>query len=71
MPTENFTTVRISKELHARIKRLIREGKLEGNHTVSGFVNHAVEERLLYIRSVNRPQTNLQPKDVVDDGDGK
>lgn len=60
MPTENFTTVRISRELHARIKRLIREGKLEGNHTVSGFVNRAVEERLLYVLSINTPQPEVK-----------
>jgi len=57
MAKDNFTTVRISKELHSRIKKLIKEGKLEGNHTVSGFINHAVEDRLLYIRSINEPTT--------------
>ena len=57
MAKDNFTTVRISKELHSRIKILIKEGKLEGNHTVSGFINHAVEDRLLYIRSINEPTT--------------
>jgi hypothetical protein len=69
MPTERFTTVRISKELHTRIKALIREGKLEGNHTVSGFINHAVEERLLYImyiRSIDSPQPKGNDDDEAD-----
>ena len=57
MAKDNFTTVRISRELHFRIKKLIKEGKLEGSHTVSGFINHAVEDRLLYIRSINEPTT--------------
>lgn len=68
MPTDNFTTVRISRELHARIKRLIDEGKLEGTHTVSGIVNRAVEERLLYVRSITEPKPERVWKNT---GDGK
>lgn len=56
MSKDKFTTVRISSDLHLRIKKLIKDGKLEGSHTVSGFVNHAVEERLLFIRSINVPE---------------
>lgn len=67
MAKDNFTTVRISKDLHSRIKKLIAEGKLEGSHTVSGFVNHAVEERLYFIRSLNRAPS---PEDDVEDDGG-
>lgn len=46
MAKDNWTTVRIPKSLHEKIKELI-EGERFGYRTVSGFINAAVQERLI------------------------
>jgi hypothetical protein len=48
MARENWTTVRIPKELHERVKEIIEKTDL-GYHTVSGFINEAVRARIIML----------------------
>ena len=55
MAKDRFTTVRIPRELHKKIKDLIESRKDLGYHTVSGFIDRAVMDQL------DKVDTGLKP----------
>lgn len=55
MADDRFTTVRIPRELHERIKQLIQDRKELGYHTVSRFVDEAVKTQLKMVDNAPKP----------------
>jgi len=62
MTRKNWTTVAIPKSLHEKIKELVEDEKF-GYRTVGGFIQAAVQERLIELGVFTYTET---PKDKED-----